>query len=467
MSYYGPPPGGYSPVGDGRGRECQKDPRARDYPGAEFGHNNDRRRQQPQQRVEVPGLLSSGEPKRQRRDEPANTFSSREAGSDVAEAVASAIAAAEQLDPHTAESLSAEPHQQQESVTSTTGPAQDQLQEVVSSSVTAQSGGDGTTRRQATSERERGSVAVTVHPPTVTSASMQQQQYTENSSDDDYAMVTANDDDDSNSGEGNGHAAVAVTSASIQQFNENDVDTFFYAPDGDPMAFCCAYCRCSPERRETYGGECSQADCGDYYHRHCCHKIRWAEVETTWLPPLLELQEGIQKTQLEYLTEDESYPEPRPTIITKSQVVKANANADTQVRNNDQIERPGDLLLLNEEYLEHQKDFMKVAKQRKKDLRPAVVLDVFAGVGAALVVLKRLGIAMSTVIHVEHDKIATHVVRYNHDKEYNSDVANDGIQHVYVSSFDEIEGNIEQITKDYGRTFVSPAITSPCMPCHL
>lgn len=110
-----------------------------------------------------------------------------------------------------------------------------------------------------------------------------------------------------------------------------------------------------------------------------------------------------------------------------------------------------DLLNTNAQYVENQKKFEKVVLQRKHNLRPAVVLDVFAGVGAAMVVLKRLGIGMSKVVHVEHDEIANHVVRHNHDHQHNSDVPDDGIEHVYLSTFEEMERNIDQFVKDHGR----------------
>lgn len=67
-----------------------------------------------------------------------------------------------------------------------------------------------------------------------------------------------------------------------------------------------------------------------------------------------------------------------------------------------------------------------------KKRRPAVVLDAFAGVGTGIVTLKRLGIAISKIIHVEHDKVASHVHKYNHDPAYNPDLKDDGdIKHVY------------------------------------
>lgn len=34
--------------------------------------------------------------------------------------------------------------------------------------------------------------------------------------------------------------------------------------------------------------------------------------------------------------------------------------------------------------------------------------DVFAGIGSGIISLKRLGIDMRKIIHVEHDKVATH-----------------------------------------------------------
>lgn len=64
---------------------------------------------------------------------------------------------------------------------------------------------------------------------------------------------------------------------------------------------------------------------------------------------------------------------------------------------------------------------------------------MFAGIGSGLVSLKRLGIKISKVIHVEHDKIATHIYKSNHDSLYNTELAPDGIEHVYFSSFEQVE----------------------------
>lgn len=193
-------------------------------------------------------------------------------------------------------------------------------------------------------------------------------------------------------------SSAAIAPANIQAENDDNEDLasyFYHEEDGDPMAFCCAKCRCSPDRRDQYGGAVSQAEEGEYYHRHCCHKINMAEVNSTWLPPLQEVQDTIQNKFVEAGEND--YPKPPTVRVSKNEVIKSNASMEMQVKNNDEIEVALDLLQTNEQYCQNRRGFQRVADKRKGNLRPAVVLDVFAGVGAALVVLKRLGVAMSKV----------------------------------------------------------------------
>ena len=91
-------------------------------------------------------------------------------------------------------------------------------------------------------------------------------------------------------------------------------------------------------------------------------------------------------------------------------------------------------------------------KEQKSRRRKAVVLDAFAGVGTGIVVLKRLGIAIDKIIHVEHDKVATHVYKFNHDREYNPDLPDDGgIEHIYYPKWESLMGNVEAFYKDHGR----------------
>ena len=68
--------------------------------------------------------------------------------------------------------------------------------------------------------------------------------------------------------------------------------------------------------------------------------------------------------------------------------------------NFDELEDPASRLTSDEKYLENNKIYNQEVKRRKSEdngLTSAVVLDAFGGIGAGLIVLKKLGIAMSKV----------------------------------------------------------------------
>jgi site-specific DNA-cytosine methylase len=56
---------------------------------------------------------------------------------------------------------------------------------------------------------------------------------------------------------------------------------------------------------------------------------------------------------------------------------------------------------------------------------PIVLLELFSGIGSGIVALKKLGIAIKTVITVEHDSVAHFVYKYNCNQ-------NDSIEHLHV-----------------------------------
>jgi len=93
----------------------------------------------------------------------------------------------------------------------------------------------------------------------------------------------------------------------------------------------------------------------------------------------------------------------------------------------------------------HQEQQQLPAKMRQIQYSswPATVLDLFGGIGSGIVALKRLRMAMHKVIHVEHDKVANHVHHYNHNASYNSDLEDDGIEH--VSDYPTFEGIEEDL----------------------
>lgn len=61
----------------------------------------------------------------------------------------------------------------------------------------------------------------------------------------------------------------------------------------------------------------------------------------------------------------------------------------------------------------------KIENGKQRRLAPLVVLDLFSGIGSGIIVLKRLSIAIKTVIVVEKDRVATYVTKRNHDKNFN------------------------------------------------
>jgi len=216
----------------------------------------------------------------------------------------------------------------------------------------------------------------------------------------------------------NNHAfddAVAAVPVLQQNDDNNDdetstieSDSFFEAPDPENpsnkvhMAFCCARCKCSGERRLKYGnklsmqGQTQQGDEG-YHHRHCCHKIWVEQVKEEWLSPH---DEAVQK--LEHLLEIHhgNVPLPSPKLVTLRDFVGVCPNflrRDTTLRGLDQDVDGVSNLWANETYVANNKRFQEIREKRKDKRQPAVVLDMFGGIGGGIVALKRQGIAMKKV----------------------------------------------------------------------
>jgi hypothetical protein len=79
--------------------------------------------------------------------------------------------------------------------------------------------------------------------------------------------------------------------------------------------------------------------------------------------------------------------------------------------------------------------------------------DAFGGIGSAIIALKLNGIAMKKIIHVEHDMVATHVHRWNHDPTYNSALLPDKCEHIYdYATFEDIRDNVAEFLEEHGRT---------------
>lgn len=68
--------------------------------------------------------------------------------------------------------------------------------------------------------------------------------------------------------------------------------------------------------------------------------------------------------------------------------------------------------------------------------------------------LKLNRIAMKKIIHVDHDKVATHVHRWNHDPSHNKELHDDAIEHIYdYDTFEQVCANLDEFLENHGRTY--------------
>jgi len=84
-----------------------------------------------------------------------------------------------------------------------------------------------------------------------------------------------------------------------------------------------------------------------------------------------------------------------------------------------------------------------VRERLSQQKKPAVVMEVFAGIGSGVVALKRLKIDIGAVITVEHDPAAKFVFESNHK---------DLINHKHIHKFEDVK--IEEILESVGRKYV-------------
>lgn len=121
----------------------------------------------------------------------------------------------------------------------------------------------------------------------------------------------------------------------------------------------------------------------------------------------------------------------------------------SEMANEEFLPAPGTEILSCPEYLDECKKFQQRKGTQKSPLR---VLELFSGIGSGTLALKKLRIPLHTVVHCDHDPIANEVCKFNHNHQ------RDGVEHVYIDTFEEIYGECtepdeDKVTKlvaDYG-----------------
>ena len=77
------------------------------------------------------------------------------------------------------------------------------------------------------------------------------------------------------------------------------------------------------------------------------------------------------------------------------------------------------------------------------------IIDLFGGIGAGVVCLKRLKVKISKILHVEHCQVANIVYKHSHCRPENQEE----IPHVFFRRFEDFEMKLNDPTKfeaDYG-----------------
>ena len=246
--------------------------------------------------------------------------------------------------------------------------------------------------------------------------------------------------------------------------NQLKRDNTFKARPDEPLScseidFCCYVCTCKNHLEDKV------VRCGTIvkYHRACCHKLDTAKKLNNFCSCLgREYEKFLNQTtagdtdggESEEKEMDKKRERDIENILnsrTKSAVAR-----ETQTDNDLALPAPESQRLTDETAVSANQNFQRLCKERKTNpglKREAVVLEVFAGIGGATVALKKLGIALKTVVVVEHDRAAVAVHRANHDPSYGSGSAvDDGVSYIYslYETYEELEANLKAIVREIG-----------------
>jgi hypothetical protein len=159
------------------------------------------------------------------------------------------------------------------------------------------------------------------------------------------------------------------------------------------IAFCCAVCKCTEENKARVAGdEYINADGTDDYpwHRRCCHGAfdsseEWADPHSTAI--------SLDKDEED---ENEDY-----SILDIKAAYNEAGRQESEIYNNDGRVHPFHLPFTHDDYnlkiVQPYKDLVKRIESGYHEKQRCVVLDMFAGIGTGIVVLKRLGIDIAKV----------------------------------------------------------------------
>jgi len=194
-------------------------------------------------------------------------------------------------------------------------------------------------------------------------------------------------------------------------------------PRPDQLAFCCLQCRCTEEEKdsEDYIISSNTGNETGLHHRSCCHN--WENWNEDWVPPFYQtiLKLGLQQEKgAVFYSKNEVKAKVGQAWREESQAINELSDVDPALK-----------LYSDPKFLKFSRIFNETKEKAAQGRRAATVIEMFGGIGGGLVALKHLKIDIKIAIYVEHDDVAKHVYQYNHHHNYNPDIPNDGIRHIF------------------------------------
>jgi len=89
-------------------------------------------------------------------------------------------------------------------------------------------------------------------------------------------------------------------------------------------------------------------------------------------------------------------------------------------------------------------------------LKAANILSLFSGIGAGILVVKRLNIAINNCVVVEHDSVAEIVCAANHKTDVN--------EYIWIKTFEKLEQTLDTVMTKYGPFDIVEG-GPPCTEC--
>ena len=223
--------------------------------------------------------------------------------------------------------------------------------------------------------------------------------------------------------------------------------------------FCCYLCNCDNYQQDRV----AKCDTVEKYHRGCCHELGTVKKLNNFRSCLGHAYEKFLKQTTDVDADDSEAKEKETdrkrerdiNNILNSRMTSAIAR-ESRSDNDLALPAPESQRLTDKAAGPVNKKFHRLCQERKINphlKREAVVIEVFAGIGGATVALKELGVALKTVVVVEHDRAAVAVHRANHDPSYGSGSAeDDGVSYIYslYETYEELEANLKAIVREIG-----------------